>query len=119
MGIKAIVVEDDKDVQSTFVELLQINKIKVIGTGHNGKKAYELYKRLHPDVVFMDVKMPEYDGFYGLEKIRQYDPMAVIILITGSDGVEEKLNDCDANAILAKPINMDKIINAINTFCTH
>jgi two-component system chemotaxis response regulator CheY len=117
LGIKAIVVDDDKDVQDVFIELLEINNVHVIGTGHNGKNALELYQTLCPDIVFMDVKMPEYDGFYGLEKIREYDPNALVVLVTGSEGVEDKINYCGATAIVPKPIHIDKIIGVINRFC--
>ena len=91
MGIRALVVEDDKDVKDVFVELLQLSKVDVIGKGSNGKEAIELYKKLHPDIVFIDVLMPEYDGFYGLEKIKEYDPKAIVVMVTGSENSEEKL----------------------------
>ena len=91
MGIRALVVEDDKDVKDVFVELLQLSKDDVIGKGSNGKEAIELYKKLHPDIVFIDVLMPEYDGFYGLEKIKEYDPKAIVVMVTGSENSEEKL----------------------------
>lgn len=119
MGINAIVIDDDKDVQSVFAELLQINNIDVIGTGYNGKEAVELYRKHKPDVVFMDVMMPEYDGFYGLKNIRDSDPNAIVVLVTGSINVEEKLYKCGATAILPKPIDMDKIMSIVNKFCIH
>ncbi|MGI0047148.1 MAG: response regulator [Nitrosotalea sp.] len=113
-GINAIVVDDDKDVSDVFMELLQINGINVIGKGTNGKDAVDLYKRFHPDVTFMDALMPQYDGFYGLEKIKEYDPSAIVILVTGSANVENKLDCCSATAILEKPIDMNKITNILN-----
>lgn len=70
MNLNAIVVDDDKNVRSVFTELLQIAKFNVVGTGTNGKEAYELYRNLSPDVVFIDALMPEYDGFYGLGRIK-------------------------------------------------
>lgn len=89
--INAIVVDDDKDVSDVFIELLQINEINVVGNGVNGKDAVELYQKLHPDIIFMDAMMPQYDGFYGLEKIMEYDPNARVIMVTGSANVEDKL----------------------------
>lgn len=117
MGITALVVDDNKDVQKVFVELLQFNGITVIGTGSNGKEASELYKKLEPDIVFIDAIMPKYNGFYGLEKIREYDPESVVVLVTGSINVETELDNCNATAILPKPINMDKIMSVVNKFC--
>jgi two-component system chemotaxis response regulator CheY len=117
MSISAIVIDDDKDLKDIFVELLQINNMNIVGTGNNGKQAFELYQKHKPDIVFMDVMMPEYDGLYGLKNIREYDPNAVIVLVTGSANVGNKLDNCKATAILPKPIDMDKIKSIVNRFC--
>ncbi len=117
MGINAIVIDDNEDVQRVFVELLQISNINVVDTGHNGKEAVELYQKHSPDVVFIDAMMPEYDGFYGLEKIREYDPNAVVVLVTGSINVKSELDDCKATAVIPKPIDMNKVKNIVNKFC--
>src|SRR5574337_2001946 len=117
MSISAIVIDDDKNIRCVFTELLQIAKFNVIATGKNGKEAAELYQKLRPDVVFIDALMPEYDGFYGLEKIKEFDPNALVIMVTGSINVDRRLDRCKATAILPKPINMDKIINVVNGFC--
>ncbi len=119
MGITAIVVDNDKDVKDVFVELLHYSNISVIATGSNGKEAAELYQKHRPDFVFMDVMMPEYNGFYGLEKIREYDIKAKVILVTGSINVENEIDNCDATAILPKPISMNKIIEIVNQFYVH
>ncbi len=119
MGITAIVVDNDKDVKDVFVELLHYSNISVIATGSNGKEAAELYQKHRPDFVFMDVMMPEYNGFYGLEKIREYDIKAKVILVTGSINVENEIDNCDATAILPKPISMNKVIEIVNQFYVH
>lgn len=73
--------------------------------GYNGKQAAELYERHRPDIVFLDLMMPEYDGFYALEKIRQVDPDAAIIVVTAdlrSDS-EQKLAELKPTEVLFKP----------------
>ncbi|MDE1765706.1 MAG: response regulator [Thaumarchaeota archaeon] len=119
MSIKAIVIDDSNDIKRVFVELLQFNNIQVVGTGSNGREAAELYQKLKPDVVFMDAMMPRYDGFYGLEKIREQDPKSIVFLVTGSINVEDKLDNCNATAILPKPIDMSMIMDTIGRFCMH
>lgn len=119
MGINAIVVDDNKELRTCFVELLQFSKINVIDTGRNGKEATELYQKHRPDIVFMDVHMPEYDGFYGLKKIKEYDPNAVVVLVSGSINVEEKSEEYGATAILPKPFNMNNIMEVVNKLCIH
>ncbi|WP_101476704.1 LytR/AlgR family response regulator transcription factor [Candidatus Nitrosotalea bavarica] len=71
MGINAIVIDDNKELLACFVELLQFSNINVIDTGRNGKEAVELYQKHRPDILFMDIEMPQYDGFYGLKKIKE------------------------------------------------
>lgn len=114
-GLRAIVVDDNKDVRDVFTELLQFSGVRVVGNGKNGKEGYELYRMLHPDVVFMDAMMDEYDGFYGIQKIQEFDPNARVVLVTGSINVEEKLEGCSATAILEKPIDMGKIMDLIKS----
>ncbi len=117
MNVKALVIDDNKDVREVIVELLQFCNVEVIGTGSNGKGAAELYRSLRPDIVFMDVLMPEYDGFYGLEKIRECDPTALVVFMTASDGVEERLASCKDSHILTKPIDLNKLQILIERFC--
>jgi len=80
--IRAVVVDDDKDTVALFSEILQGNNIKVVGKGYNGQEAAFLYQKLKPDVIFLDVIMPVYDGIYGLNKIREMNPDAVVIITT-------------------------------------
>ena len=84
MPYRVIVIDDDIDVIDAFSEYLKIKGIDVLGVGNNGKTAFDLYQKFRPDVVFLDAKMPKYDGFYGLEKILDYDPEAKIIVATAS-----------------------------------
>ena len=119
MNLKVLVVDDDINVRGVFTELLQIANFDVIGTGSNGKEAAELYQKLQPDVVFIDALMPQYDGFYGVEKIKEYDPDAVVVMVTGSINVDERLEQCKATAVLPKPIDINKVINITSKLCVH
>lgn len=113
VGIRAIVVDDDSDVREIFIELLQMNDIKVVANGINGKEAVELYKLHHPDFVFLDYLMPEYDGLYAIEKIKEFDPHGKIILVSGSHFERNVLGDT-VKAIIKKPIDINEIFKAIN-----
>ena len=111
--IRAIVVDDDADVREIFIELLEMNDIKVVANGINGKEAVELYKMHHPDFVFLDYLMPEYDGLYAIEKIREFDPNGKIILVSGSHFERNTLGET-VKAIIKKPIEMSDVFKAIN-----
>ena len=112
----AIIVDDDHDLVDVFGEHLELKNIRVLGRGYNGKDAVELYQRFRPDLVFLDVKMPDYTGFYALEKIKQINPDAKIIMVTAdlTEETENKLIELQASYIAYKPIALDnlKIISA-------
>lgn len=112
----AIVIDDDFDTVEVFCEYLELKNIHVLGKGHNGKDAVDLYKKLNPDVVFLDVLMPDYDGFYALEKIRQVNPKAHVIMVTASltAQTEDKLKELNASAIIFKPYEIDQVIETVN-----
>lgn len=69
--LRAIVVDDDKDTVDVFTDYLKIKGVDVVGTGSDGKEAFELYQNLKPDVVILDMKMPQYDGKYAIDKIKK------------------------------------------------
>jgi two-component system, chemotaxis family, chemotaxis protein CheY len=107
----AIVVDDDYDIVETFCEYLELKNIHVLGRGHNGKDAVELYQKFKPDVVFLDVTMPDYNGLYALEKIKQINPDAKVIIITAdlTEETENKLVELCASTIIYKPLELGKI----------
>lgn len=113
--ITSIVIDDDPDTVAVFCEYLEMNQIMVMGKGFNGKEAVELYQKLKPDFVFADVMMPEYDGFYALEKIRQIDPGAKIIMVTADlrAETEYRLKALKATDIVFKPFDISKIMEII------
>lgn len=112
-NVKAIVIDDDVDVRDAFVELLKMYEINIVGTGSNAIEAIELYMTHHPDFVFMDYLMPTHNGLYGAEKIREFDPYARIVLVSGSY-FEKGAHDNLVNAILEKPISIKEVLNTIN-----
>jgi two-component system chemotaxis response regulator CheY len=108
--ISAIVVDDNKELRDLFVEILEIRGIRVTGTGADGEAAVWLYQIHHPDIVFLDAKMPGHDGFYALSKIREFDPHAKIVLVTGSNQEKAMLDNCRANIIVEKPVDIEEIM---------
>jgi len=73
-----IIIDDNEDIVYSMSELLETYGINVVGKGYNGLEAVELYNKLHPDAVLLDLMMPEYDGLYALKEIRKIDPKSVI-----------------------------------------
>ncbi len=60
--VNCIVIDDNQNIVNVFSDLLEISGIEVIATGTDGLKAVELYEKYNPDVIFVDLVMPRYDG---------------------------------------------------------
>ena len=117
--IRAVVVDDDKDTVAVFSEILESNDIDVVGKGYNGQEAAFLYQKLKPDVVFLDVIMPVYDGIYGITKIREMNPDATVIITTNQMTINAQiaLNKLSPSAIIKEPIDVNEIMKIVNHLC--
>lgn len=78
----AIVVDDSKMTVQVLCDYLEMIDVDVLGRGHNGKDAVELYEKHRPDIVFLDVMMPDYDGYFALENIKKIDSNAKVVVVT-------------------------------------
>jgi len=117
--IRAVVVDDDKDTVALFAEIMQSNNIEVVGRGYNGQEAAFLYQKLKPDVIFLDIIMPVYDGIYGITKIREMNPDAVVIITTNQMTINAQiaLNKLRPSAVIKEPIDVNEIIKTVNQLC--
>lgn len=116
MKTTAIVIDDDKDTVDVFSEYLTTKNITVLAKGRNGKQAIELYKKYKPNIVLMDVMMPDHDGVFGLREIRRLDPNSKIILVTASvsNQTYERLVELNASAVVYKPYDIDHLLDIID-----
>ena len=110
MNSTVIVIDDDKDQVYLLSEILESSGKQVNGIGYNGKEAVELYEKHKPDIVFLDIMMPEYDGFYAIDRIKKIKADAKIIAITGdmSEKTQQKL-EANNIPILYKPYDISTI----------
>ena len=117
MPIRVLVIDDDVDTVEVFSEFLELKGIEVIAKGHDGKEAEEAYKKFKPDIVLMDVMMPVYDGFYAIEKIREFDPSAKIIMVTADLSVKtkEKLKEMEVSGVIFKPYDIDRVLDVVHS----
>ncbi len=109
--VNCVIIDDNQNIADVFSDLLEISGIEVIATGTDGMKAVELYEKYHPDLIFVDLIMPKYDGFYAIKNIRKIDPNAKIIVVTGDLNADE----CDlldvhkVTAVIYKPFDIHKV----------
>lgn len=115
-AITAIIIDDDRDTVDVLCEFLQIKGVEIIGKGYDGKEAVDLYKKLKPDVVFLDVMMDGFDGFYALEKIREIQSDAIVVMVTAdlTTTTEDRLSELNASAIVYKPYDINEIMQIVN-----
>lgn len=114
MSKSVIVIDDDEDTVRLFSEFLEEHGINVIGNGFDGITAVKLFKKTKPDVVLIDLNMPNGSGFYAIKKIQDINPKAKIIAVTadGSFATEEKLEKLNI-PLIQKPFKMDQVISII------
>jgi len=115
MTVTAIVVDDTANVVRVLSDLLESRGVSVVGTAFDGKEAVEIYKKTKPDVVLLDVIMPNYDGIYALKEIREIDNKAKVIMVTADLKKEtaDTLTDLEASAIIYKPFDSSEMIKTI------
>ncbi len=114
--VSVIVIDDEKDVAEVLCEFLRIKGVEVLGRGNNGQQAAELYEKLNPDIVLMDLVMPKYDGFHGIKKIREQDPNSKIMIISASltHSYVQQLLEMNVNSISLKPYDLNNIMDIMS-----
>ncbi|WP_246282105.1 response regulator [Nitrosopumilus ureiphilus] len=105
-----MVIDDDQNIVNVFCEILNIVGVDVVATGNDGNDAAIMYKMFHPDISFIDLNMPRYDGFYAIEEIRDMDLNTKIIAMTGySEYVKSNIFDSLNISIINKPFDIRSI----------
>ena len=107
-----LVVDDDPDAVDIFADYLEIRGISTVKRCTDGKLALDMFKKLKPDIVFLDIMMPDYDGFYLFKQIRKIDPHVKIVMVTGDSSLEtkEKLLSIKPTDVIYKPYDIDQIM---------
>jgi DNA-binding NarL/FixJ family response regulator len=114
--IRIIVVDDQAVVRQGFVSLIStVADMRVIAQGTNGREAVALYREHRPDVVLMDLRMPEMGGVEAIAAIRREWPGAKVIVLTTYDGDEDIYRSLQAGAqgYLLKDMFFDELESAI------
>ena len=91
--MKTILIVDDSRLFRNFVSQILEKNFKVVGKGTSGIEGYELYQKLRPDLVLMDITMPDCNGKESLKLILDHDPLAKVIMFSGL-GDEFTINEC-------------------------
>jgi DNA-binding NarL/FixJ family response regulator len=114
-AVRAIIADDDPFARKMIKESLQRAGVIVIAEAHNGRQAVELTRHYRPDVVLMDVVMPELDGIAATRRIIKEIPDQVIVILTTADDDEIGLLGLRAGAsgFLAKDVDVNVLPQAL------
>ena len=113
--VRVIVVDDDPFARKMIKEALQRAGIVVIAEAHNGRQAVDLTRHYKPDVVLMDIVMPELDGIAATRRIVKENPDQIVVILTTADDDEIGLLGLRAGArgFLAKDVDVDILPQAL------
>ncbi len=119
--MKILVTDDSKMARKMVIKILKdiLGENVEIHEGQNGQEALDLYKELLPKIVFLDLTMPIMDGFEALEKIKEFDKNAKVVIISADIQKlsMDKALQLGAFNFIKKPIDLTKmqqILNKIN-----
>src|SRR5512138_1995240 len=113
---RVLVVDDVAETRENIRKLLQFEAdIEVVGTARTGREAVQLTDELKPDVILMDINMPDMDGITATELIRQRNPVSQIIILSvqGDPNYMRRAMLAGARDFLTKPPSVDELTAAI------
>lgn len=112
---RILIVDDAAFMRMMLKDILVKNGYEVLGEAENGLKAVEKYKELNPDLVIMDITMPEMDGIEAVKEIKKINPSAAVIMCSamGQQSMVIEAIQSGAKDFIVKPFQADRIIEAV------
>ena len=114
--MQALIIDDDPMLQQLLSRLLLKQGVEQVRVASGGSEGIQLVSELEPDVLFLDIQMPDIDGLQVLEQLRQSHPELYIVIITGYVDVDavEQIIRLGANHYLVKPIEAGRLLKALS-----
>ncbi|MBU5429338.1 response regulator [Kineothrix sp. MSJ-39] len=115
MAKNILICDDAAFMRMMIKDILTKNGYNVVGEAENGLKAVEKYTETKPDLVLMDITMPEMDGIQALKKIKELDPSAMVIMCSamGQQAMVIESIQAGAKDFIVKPFQADRVIEAV------
>ncbi|WP_342600694.1 response regulator [Psychrobacillus sp. FSL H8-0483] len=116
MSKRILIVDDAAFMRMMIKDILTKNGFEVVGEAADGLQAVEKYAELKPDLVTMDITMPEMDGIAALKEIKSKNPDATIIMCSamGQQAMVIDAIQAGAKDFIVKPFQADRVIEAIS-----
>ena len=115
MAKNILICDDAAFMRMVIKDILTKNGCNIVGEAENGAKAVEKYAELKPDLVLMDITMPEMDGIEALKKIKAADANASIIMCSamGQQAMVIESIQSGAKDFIVKPFQADRVLEAV------
>ncbi|MBF0547881.1 MAG: response regulator [Candidatus Riflebacteria bacterium] len=115
MGKTVLIVDDAAFMRMMIRDILSKNGYEILGEAQTGKEAVELYKKLKPDLVTMDITMPEMNGIDAVRAIKSLDPGAKIIMCSamGQQAMVIDAIQAGARDFVVKPFQPNRVLEAV------
>ncbi|WNF35450.1 response regulator [Bacillaceae bacterium IKA-2] len=115
MANRILIVDDAAFMRMMIKDILSKNGFEIAGEANDGAQAIEKYKEVSPDLVTMDITMPEMDGITALKEIKKFDPNAKVIMCSamGQQAMVIDAIQAGAKDFIVKPFQADRVIEAI------
>lgn len=112
---KILIVDDAAFMRMMIKDILTKNGYEVVAEAANGVEAVELYKSHKPDLVTMDITMPEMDGIEAVKQIKAVNPAAKVIMCSamGQQSMVMDAIKAGANDFIVKPFQADRVLEAV------
>ncbi len=116
MTKQVLVVDDAAFMRIKLRDILEKNGYEVVGEAENGVEAVQKYKDLSPDVVTLDITMPEMDGVEALKQIKAFDPNASVLMCSAMGQQSMVMDAIRAGALdfIVKPFDTERVIKALD-----
>lgn len=112
---KVLIVDDNDLMRSLLRGILRNENYQVIGEAKNGALALDFIELHKPEIILLDVMMPEMDGLEALSSIKSKRPEIIVIMITGNpskENVQESIQN-GASGFIVKPFNSQKVMDTL------
>lgn len=115
MSKRILIVDDAAFMRMMIKDILTKNGYEVVAEAGNGQEAVELYNEHRPDLVTMDITMPEMDGISSLKAIREIDPEAKVIMCSamGQQAMVIDAIQAGAKDFIVKPFQAERVLEAV------